>query len=211
VRPGGGYSGATETLDQVVAGFAEWLRQQFGQDVQIRFNSSQMSGGAFVQTRKDQDGYQQDAGVAISASHPYRKRQVEFSSGRQYDVDDWDRGTIRYHVHLGERYETVESAEAALQLVRESGVQPRQNPDPPVEREWAVLVIADEPSDWPRVCEIQEDGHLTLWANSLWGQSIKPQPGVEVRPPRNKRERAEVQRMIDLKGRYRNRPAPRGF
>src|SRR5439155_864627 len=47
-RPGGGYSGATQPLDDAVAGNAEALAREYGRDVQIRFNSDRESGGAFI-------------------------------------------------------------------------------------------------------------------------------------------------------------------
>ena len=49
VLPGGGYQGITKRLDASVKLQAEWLQRHFPHDiVQIRFNSNQRSGGAFV-------------------------------------------------------------------------------------------------------------------------------------------------------------------
>lgn len=52
-RPGGGMTGATPTLDAMVASAAEALRELFGRDVEIRFNSDRMSGGAFLKDEED--------------------------------------------------------------------------------------------------------------------------------------------------------------
>jgi len=46
--PGGGYNGKTRRLDRAVARFAEWLQRHFDCDVQVRFNSHRLSGGAFI-------------------------------------------------------------------------------------------------------------------------------------------------------------------
>ncbi len=45
---GGGYSGASESLDQTVQYAAEAMQQAFGRDVEIRFNSDRCSGGAWM-------------------------------------------------------------------------------------------------------------------------------------------------------------------
>jgi hypothetical protein len=47
-NPGGGRAGITVELDDVVAEAAERLRDRYGRDVEIRFNSDRQSGGAFV-------------------------------------------------------------------------------------------------------------------------------------------------------------------
>ncbi len=46
--PGGGYNGKTKRLDRAVQRFAEWLHRQIAGPVQVRFNSHQLSGGAYV-------------------------------------------------------------------------------------------------------------------------------------------------------------------
>ena len=45
---GGGFQGVTKALDEVVAKEAEILRDHFGADVTIRFNSHRRSGGAWL-------------------------------------------------------------------------------------------------------------------------------------------------------------------
>lgn len=50
---GGGYSGLTKELDDIVAKEAELLRDHFNADVTIRFNSDRLSGGAWL---VDSDG-----------------------------------------------------------------------------------------------------------------------------------------------------------
>ncbi len=45
---GGGYEGGTPELDRVVMQAAEMLIKEFGRAIEIRFNSDQRSGGAFL-------------------------------------------------------------------------------------------------------------------------------------------------------------------
>ncbi len=54
---GGGHSGLTQQLDEIVKRQAEWLREQFPDyAVQIRFNSDRKSGGAFIESSHTLDG-----------------------------------------------------------------------------------------------------------------------------------------------------------
>ena len=46
-------TGLTPKLDQMVQRAAEALRDLFGRDVEIRFNSDRMSGGAFLKGEED--------------------------------------------------------------------------------------------------------------------------------------------------------------
>ena len=46
--PGGGYQGSTLELDSAVASQAAWLEQHLHHDIEIRFNSDRLSGGAFI-------------------------------------------------------------------------------------------------------------------------------------------------------------------
>jgi len=48
LRPGGGYEGLTTELDASVAEAADLLASHFGTDVEIRFNSDRLSGGAWL-------------------------------------------------------------------------------------------------------------------------------------------------------------------
>jgi len=47
-KPGGGYEGITKRLDKTVQRAAEWLKNTFDLPVEIRFNSSRLSGGAYI-------------------------------------------------------------------------------------------------------------------------------------------------------------------
>jgi hypothetical protein len=47
-NPGGGRSGLDPRLDAIVVEAAERLRARYGIDVEIRFNSNRLSGGAFL-------------------------------------------------------------------------------------------------------------------------------------------------------------------
>jgi hypothetical protein len=46
--PGGGYDGRTKHLDRAVLRFATWLQARIGGNVQVRFNSHRLSGGAYT-------------------------------------------------------------------------------------------------------------------------------------------------------------------
>lgn len=49
IRAGAGYEGATADLDATIKAAADTLAKRFGRDVQIRFNSDRLSGGAFIE------------------------------------------------------------------------------------------------------------------------------------------------------------------
>ena len=65
-NPGGGYSGATENLDALVVQAAEMLAAEYGMDIEIRFNSDRMSGGAWLKTPAKPD--QEDGMVQFSST-----------------------------------------------------------------------------------------------------------------------------------------------
>lgn len=48
VFPGGGFSGKTEKLDNVVQNIAQKLSETFNKDIEIRFNANRESGGTFL-------------------------------------------------------------------------------------------------------------------------------------------------------------------
>ncbi|MEM3858869.1 MAG: hypothetical protein QW478_05630 [Candidatus Micrarchaeaceae archaeon] len=48
LRAGAGYEGKTKELDDVVMEEAKFLQKQFNKDIEIRFNTDQESGGAFL-------------------------------------------------------------------------------------------------------------------------------------------------------------------
>lgn len=73
IRPGGGYRGITEELDEVVAQAAERMAAEYHCDVEIRFNSTRKSGGAF---RPD--------GLGITAG--LRRTHEEWEKGRDADL-----------------------------------------------------------------------------------------------------------------------------
>jgi hypothetical protein len=62
---GGGYQGQTDELDGLVQAAAEALREAFGCDVQIRFNSDRRSGGAWV--RDGRPGYSNSVQIKLGA------------------------------------------------------------------------------------------------------------------------------------------------
>jgi len=68
---GGGYRGTTADLDATVARAAELLRDAYGMDVTIRFNSDRKSGGAFLVT-SETDGFGYNAEIGICASIAFR-------------------------------------------------------------------------------------------------------------------------------------------
>ncbi|MFA5559241.1 MAG: hypothetical protein WDA59_07310 [Methanofastidiosum sp.] len=54
--PGGGYSGKTKELDDLVEQAAKLMQQIFNQDIEIRFNSDRKSGKAFLKGIEDSIG-----------------------------------------------------------------------------------------------------------------------------------------------------------
>ena len=64
---GGGMAGATQALDDAVAQAAEALRDLYGMDVMIRFNSDRRSGGAWLRTHGT-DGLDQNDDIGIRYS-----------------------------------------------------------------------------------------------------------------------------------------------
>lgn len=57
---GGGWSGVTAELDNVVLQAAEALVAAYGKDIEVRFNSDRHSGGAFLRTP---DGRNDEVGI----------------------------------------------------------------------------------------------------------------------------------------------------
>lgn len=60
--PGGGYEGKTKALDNAVARFAKRLERRFCAPVEIRFNSDQRRGGAWIV-----DAPRHNAGLGLNA------------------------------------------------------------------------------------------------------------------------------------------------
>ena len=69
--PGGGYSGLTDDLDSVVQAAAEALREAYGMDIQIRFNSCRESGGAWLVTDPGPDAIGKNNQIGICARFRY--------------------------------------------------------------------------------------------------------------------------------------------
>lgn len=76
--PGGGYSGSTDDLDLLVARAAVLLADEYGADVQIRFNSDRRSGGAWLK-----DGAQ-DTTIGLCAG--YRKDRGGLTMEQMLDL-----------------------------------------------------------------------------------------------------------------------------
>lgn len=71
---GGGYRGVTAGLDAVVAEAAELLAGEYGQDIEIRFNSDRESGGAWLVTP---DGRNDRVGISAGVVTASRRRRAE--------------------------------------------------------------------------------------------------------------------------------------
>ncbi len=113
VAGGGGY-GITEALDAAVAHAADLLRDAYGMDVTIRFNSDRRSGGAWLATSKE-DGFGLNAEIGITASlfdtadlksaldeidptgEAFRKRMAQDGQ----DAENPPATYIRMHAHIG--------------------------------------------------------------------------------------------------------------
>jgi hypothetical protein len=77
---GGGWSGITVELDQVVQQAAEALAAAYGKDIEIRFNSDRHSGGAWLRTP---DGRNDDVGIGASVITARTR-------------EDWESRALRY-------------------------------------------------------------------------------------------------------------------
>lgn len=99
---GGGYSGATEDLDQAVVDAAERLAAVYRMPVTIRFNSDRRSGGAWLKT-DEPDGMWLNAEVGVCFSLHDSEISVCAHVGRR----------VGEHAH--ERVKTVDEAFRYLQ------------------------------------------------------------------------------------------------
>lgn len=91
---GGGYRGLTDELDAMVARAAELLRETFGQDVEIRFNSDRRSGGAWLVTPQRSD-FWRNGEVAL------RAQLVPVGGFERYeDVPRWEWEALPHEVHI---------------------------------------------------------------------------------------------------------------
>jgi hypothetical protein len=101
MRPGGGYSGATADLDALVADAAELLRDAFGMDIEIRFNSDRESGGAWLKTPGATDV---QIGGHVTTERAHRRREQFIA---RYGDDDraplLPVGTITIKTYLSRR------------------------------------------------------------------------------------------------------------
>lgn len=112
---GGGYAGATEALDNLVQHAAENLREAYGLDVTIRFNSDRKSGSAWLVTDAvDTVGSNAEIGIRVvqhSISHLrefYAKRDMDVNERFARDGIDLEAleangldGYFTYHAHIG--------------------------------------------------------------------------------------------------------------
>lgn len=80
---GGGWSGVTAELDDVVLQAAEALAAAYGRDIEIRFNSDRHSGGAFLRTP---DGRNDEVGIGASVITAWTRERWE-SRARRYEAE----------------------------------------------------------------------------------------------------------------------------
>lgn len=88
---GGGYSGVTADLDEVVRQAADQLAQAYGMDIEIRFNSDRESGGAWL---KDAAGRHNWVGicaqvVTASARARWERSAVEAETMAETGICTW--------------------------------------------------------------------------------------------------------------------------
>jgi hypothetical protein len=96
-NPGGGRYGLTENLDSIVSTAAEALRERYGRDVEIRFNSDRLSGGAYL------NGLGASVGISAQLYTLTRARQlVDRARTRWGDTDDtFEHQCERWHINPG--------------------------------------------------------------------------------------------------------------
>lgn len=76
---GGGYEGKTKELDEVVKREAEMLNKLFNKDVEIRFNSDRLSGGAWL--KNSLKGFDGNCQVGLNAGLvPTRPRNMNVNT-----------------------------------------------------------------------------------------------------------------------------------
>jgi hypothetical protein len=80
---GGGWSGVTAELDEVVLQAAEALAAAYGKDIEIRFNSGRHSGGAFLRTP---DGRNDEVGIGANVITAWTRERWE-SRARRYEAE----------------------------------------------------------------------------------------------------------------------------
>ena len=80
---GGGWSGVTVELDDVVLQAAGALAAAYGKDIEIRFNSDRHSGGAWLRTP---DGRNDDIGIGASVVTA-RKRENWENRAQRYEAE----------------------------------------------------------------------------------------------------------------------------
>jgi hypothetical protein len=131
---GGGHSGATTELDDVVTRAARLLETAYGMDVTIRFNSDQASGGAWLVT-DERDGIGANAAIGIGIGVT---TQTHHDHGIRHrtEIPDWPEpapvGAVTIYAHVGRRvvvdapeqgywHEPVGSLEEALAFVQAHG------------------------------------------------------------------------------------------
>lgn len=86
---GGGYEGATSTLDSTVMHAADLLRVAFDMDVTVRFNSDRESGGAWLHTHAvDGIGANSELSIGASIVTDCAVRRAERHVAR-YGDDEW--------------------------------------------------------------------------------------------------------------------------
>lgn len=98
---GSGYEGATEALDKAIEQIASSMEQRFKRDIEIRFNSNQRSGGAFIQ---DND-YSHQLGVCgYLTNHLIENMTPEeiFDLSQEEQREKYPDDTIKYYYVLNE-------------------------------------------------------------------------------------------------------------
>jgi hypothetical protein len=71
--PGGGYEGKTRRLDRAVANAAKWLAKTFNRPITIRFNSDQLSGGAWLVDKAHDDASLELGGAIVIPQSAWRR------------------------------------------------------------------------------------------------------------------------------------------
>lgn len=88
---GGGLRGFTKELDEAVEKAAEALRDHFGMDVTIRFNSNRMSGGAWL-VDSDRNTISSNSSIGLSAALVNSKlRAMSCTEAFNLPKEDYDR------------------------------------------------------------------------------------------------------------------------
>ncbi|MEM3859946.1 MAG: hypothetical protein QW478_11195, partial [Candidatus Micrarchaeaceae archaeon] len=89
IRAGAGYEGKTKELDDAVMKEAKFLQKQFNKDIEIRFNTDQESGGAFLKDGKGNESLGLGAKLEYRFPNGISMDQYLANKGLSMEKSNW--------------------------------------------------------------------------------------------------------------------------